>query len=373
MNDTPLGPWVLVVGMHRSGTSAITGALGELGLGLPSLDDRMDWPESNPEHWESLSLSLFNEDLLIRQGGCWDGPPSLPPGSEAELLRTSDPGAALTVAYPSTGPAVWKDPRMCLLLPYWRSVLPDPISAVFVWRSPLAVSSSLQKRDGISIASGLALWERYNRSALEGLDGIDTYVVSYESVVENPSGFVDSIADWLEALEQFTEVTIGRNRKAAQASISADLQHQTQPPLSDEASPMSAQQAQLATLLEQLEGSHRPLHPSHLGRETDWTAHVIDLRREMGTIERNRKAIEEALEEDLRASKIEAAESARLEAEAKRALEYAQRDLEQTKEWLDQSNQMLTSLQESTSWRLTKPLRTSLSKLDKLAHRPADS
>ena len=26
----------------------------------------MDWPESNPEHWESLSLSLFNQDLLER-------------------------------------------------------------------------------------------------------------------------------------------------------------------------------------------------------------------------------------------------------------------------------------------------------------------
>jgi hypothetical protein len=53
------GPWLLVVGMHRSGTSAVTGALGALGLGVVHADDRMDWPESNPEHLESVSVSFM--------------------------------------------------------------------------------------------------------------------------------------------------------------------------------------------------------------------------------------------------------------------------------------------------------------------------
>jgi hypothetical protein len=44
------GPWLLVTGMHRSGTSAVAGVLGALGFQTPSADDRMDWPESNPEH-----------------------------------------------------------------------------------------------------------------------------------------------------------------------------------------------------------------------------------------------------------------------------------------------------------------------------------
>ena len=54
MPQMPVGPWVLVVGSHRSGTSAVTGALVALGLNGVAPDDRMDDLESNPEHWESF-------------------------------------------------------------------------------------------------------------------------------------------------------------------------------------------------------------------------------------------------------------------------------------------------------------------------------
>ena len=74
----PSGPWLTVLGMHRSGTSAVAGALANLGLEGPGADDRMDWPESNPEHWESLSLTVFDDKLLDALGGSWDAPPELP-------------------------------------------------------------------------------------------------------------------------------------------------------------------------------------------------------------------------------------------------------------------------------------------------------
>src|ERR1700694_845249 len=115
----PAGPWVVVVGMHRSGTSAITGALGALGLNLVSPEDRMDRHESNPEHWESMSIHFHNEDLLGRLGGSWEAPPDLPLGWEErpEIRLAPNPAPLLAAAYPDIGPLVWKDPRVCLLLP----------------------------------------------------------------------------------------------------------------------------------------------------------------------------------------------------------------------------------------------------------------
>src|SRR6202011_2048888 len=110
----PEGPWVTVVGMHRSGTSAVTGALAALGLNMARPEDRMDWPESNPEHWESLSASVFNEKLLAHLGGSWDAPPDLAPGWEQDpdLLTAGDAAAVMAAAYPEQGPSVWKAPRL---------------------------------------------------------------------------------------------------------------------------------------------------------------------------------------------------------------------------------------------------------------------
>ena len=205
MTKPPAGPWVLVVGMHRSCTSAATGALVTLGLNPCRLEDRMDWPESNPEHWESLSLGLHNESILAQFDGEWNAPPQFPDDWEIEgdLGDAADPGGLLAAAYPEPGPSVWKDPRLCLLLPYWRTVLPPPIAAVLVWRPPLAVADSLFRRDGLPIADGLALWERYNRSAIQGLAGVDTFVIDYDSLVDDPDRFLGQLADWLGSMPQF--------------------------------------------------------------------------------------------------------------------------------------------------------------------------
>ena len=105
--------------------------------------------------------------------------PQLPEGWENDsgLPDQSAATEALAAAYPDPGPSVWKDPRICLLLPYWRAVLQAPMAAVLVWRAPLAVARSLRRRDGTPLPYGVALWERYNRSAIANLAGTDVYVL----------------------------------------------------------------------------------------------------------------------------------------------------------------------------------------------------
>ncbi len=273
----PGGPWVLVVGMHRSGTSAVTGALGALGLNLPRQDDRIDQPESNPEHWESLSISRHDEALLERLGASWDAPPDLDSGweSTAEVTNAADPAAIASAAYPQAGPLVWKDPRLCLLLPYWRTRLPGPLTAVFVWRSPMAVARSLQNRDGFELAEGIALWERYNRSAIGGLTDLDFYGVDYELMMDDPRVTIRDLAEWLGSLDQFAAHRANWNVASAVAEVAHELRHERgdirDPLLLDE-------HRRLVELLSTMRGGHRPMQPDAMPAESHWTTALIRSR-----------------------------------------------------------------------------------------------
>src|SRR5579863_8666226 len=71
---------VLVLGMHRSGTSALAGALQSMGYDVGPDDDVMPADLGNPEgYFELLSVVRANDDLLAHFGGRWDSPPVLNP------------------------------------------------------------------------------------------------------------------------------------------------------------------------------------------------------------------------------------------------------------------------------------------------------
>jgi hypothetical protein len=364
----PAGPWVLVIGMHRSGTSAIAGALGALGFHLAREDDRMEWPESNPEHWESLSLGLHNEGLLNALGGSWDAPPDLPQHWEhsARILSGGDSGSLLARAYPMPGPAVWKDPRACILLPYWRTVLPDPIAAVFVWRAPMAVAHSLLQRDGMPLAAGLALWERYNRCAIEALDGVDTYAVDYQSAMADPARFVQNCAGWLGSLDQFIAYRNGWDLDRAAGSFASDLQHQPREFSTTDESLVSPEQRQLEASLMGLAGGHRPLAQAPPSAETAWATAIIGSRR-LGSL---RATMVEAAQQRFWATRAQLAQANEDLARANRSLDDLRRQLDAE---LAAADARLSNLLESTSWRITKPLRASVSTVERWRHHTPDS
>ena len=336
------GPWVLVVGMHRSGTSAVAGALGAVGLNLVHPDDRMEWPESNPEHWESLALGLHNEEVLARLDGAWDAPPETYRGWEHSPAVTgaADPSPLLAAAFPEPGPKVFKDPRLCLLLPYWRSILPAPLAAVLVWRSPMAVALSLKKRDSLPLAEGVALWERYNRRAVADLHGVDTYILDYESVVGDGDRSIAALTTWLGSLEQFEDEAGGWDTTAASASIVGGLRHHPGHSSGDGSDTVLREQQELVERLEQAAGGHRPFLPEPLGPESGWTTSVLRLRQELSGPRRELDA-------------------------TKDRLRITRKELESTKAGL-------ANLRASTSWRVTAPLRTLTTTLEGLRRDPSD-
>jgi hypothetical protein len=228
---------------------------------------------------------------------------------------------------------VFKDPRLCLLLPYWRNLLPDPLAAVLVWRSPITVARSLERRDGTPLPEGLALWERYNRRAIEGLAGVDTYVVDYESVITDPRATIDGLITWLASLEQFEAAAEGWDGAAGSTVIADELLHHRRNPSDDDDTVMLATQRDLCSYLSKIGGGHRPFSPEPLGEESAWTSSVLQLRRELVA---------------------------------------PRKELEATKEQLEDTREWLANLRASTSWRITRPLRTLTTSLEELRHdRPA--
>jgi hypothetical protein len=189
----------------------------------------------------------------------------------------------VTAAF-SHHPFVWKDPRNCLLLPFWRSVIGSPDAALFVYRDPLEVAGSIKARDSFPLTHGLALWERYVRSAAKNLSGIPTLVVRFDRVLE-------SGVDWRRELVAFLdEVGIGVDPVAVERSASAvdsGLRHQRSNSL--EVTGLEESQRRMLSALDQVQGSHRAWSPPDLGDEPRWVEDVLTLRRAFEDLRRQRR------------------------------------------------------------------------------------
>jgi hypothetical protein len=336
MSEGAAGPWVVVVGMHRSGTSAVTGAIGALGFNSVSVDDRMSPHDSNPEHWESLSIALHNDAILAHFGGTWDAPPELADGWERGrgLPDRTVASELLAAAYPRPGPSVWKDPRVCLTLPYWRDLLGAPMVAVLVWRAPFAVASSLRRRDGMPLPVGLALWERYNRSAVANLAQTVTFVLDYDVMLEDPQASLSGLTSWLGSVGEFDGMSPWDDERAL-SYVDAKLRHEPVQPSDGDDRIILDQQRLLHEHLTALAGGHRILPQPNIG-ESPWTRAILDARGASNLLE-------------LRT--------------LERQLEHANAERDWYANALEESRARLDILKATTSWRITAPLRSVAARL----------
>jgi hypothetical protein len=180
---------VVVLGMHRSGTSVATGLINLLGVATCPKIDMIRASDNPTGHWESRTLQRVNDSLLRQMGRAWWYPP--PAGTAyfevAARIRTSpeEAGAVMRRVHRAR-PWVWKDPRACLLVPFWREALGSGFAVVWVIRNPLEVAASLAARNGISTSLGLALWGRYNRLVHAHLGGLPVMVSRFDDVVADP-------------------------------------------------------------------------------------------------------------------------------------------------------------------------------------------
>lgn len=254
---------VLVLGMHRSGTSVLTRVISLLGFEVGDDDVLMGASEWNVHgHWEVTELTKLNDDLLRHLGGRWSAPPEVTSHQLAQLA-SGDWGQRARKALADTFEGrtwVWKDPRLCLLLPFWRAVIgDDDLVAVIVLREPVEVARSLEARDGIGVAYGIALWERYQRTVLDDIVGLPTLVTRYDDLMTDPVAVAKALDRFLpEDRPQTPDLT------AVAAAVDAGQRHHRAPDRS--ALSPGAHAALEAT--EALVGEHHPLRPVTPAPET---------------------------------------------------------------------------------------------------------
>lgn len=185
---------VFVLGMHRSGTSLTAELVSGLGYAVPgTLLETLDAVNARG-FWESKEVVALNERLLEAAHLKWFH--VCPVGhffktiSQGDLRNICmDIKAFIDAELAKHGQLVIKDPRLCILLPVWLSVIDRDqceVKIIFANRHPASVAGSLQARDGFSLFSGHLLWLYYFFSVF-GRDFREPILyLSYEKTISDP-------------------------------------------------------------------------------------------------------------------------------------------------------------------------------------------
>ncbi|MEQ9507129.1 MAG: hypothetical protein RLO80_12765 [Hyphomonas sp.] len=220
---------VVVLGMHRSGTSAIARGLKALSVDLganlmpPAVND------NDKGFWEDMDVYRLNQRLLSKVGNAWDrmSPVETRSLSEHAFFAERREASALIELRLSSSPIFgFKDPRTSILLPFWKCVFEDleiEDNYIVSLRNPLEVAESLSKRDKIDTTHGLMLWLKYNWAAIENSSDKNRVCVAFEQLVDDPATQLARIATALSLT--FPSPSSPQLLEYAGDFISRDLRH----------------------------------------------------------------------------------------------------------------------------------------------------
>lgn len=211
---------ILVLGMHRSGTSVLARLLNMIGLYFAPEGVSTGANQENPKgFWERRDVRQANDRLLHAAGADWDmvGSFSIDKIPAEELEQAEREMRSVVLELDAHRPWFIKEPRLCLLFPVWRPLLEMPV-CIHIHRHPLEVALSLRERNGFSIPLGLALWERYNLAAFAASAGTPRILVQHAALLRSPAEALQSIA------EQLVKFGVRGLRQPAEAEINAFIQ-----------------------------------------------------------------------------------------------------------------------------------------------------
>jgi glycosyltransferase involved in cell wall biosynthesis len=193
---------LVVLGMHRSGTSGVTRLLNLAGAWFGPEGIATEANDENPKgFWERRDVRAVCDGLLHGGGFDWhrlDGfsLEALPPGVVEQQLAAF---GAVLAELDQHRPWVVKEPRLCLLFPLLRPQLDQPV-CIHVTREPLEVALSLHARNGLPVQGALALWELYTGHAIDASAGLPRVHVRHEDVITDPVGTLHRLLADLETL-----------------------------------------------------------------------------------------------------------------------------------------------------------------------------
>lgn len=197
---------IMVLGMHRSGTSALTRAINLLGAELPK--NLLGANPSNPTgHWEPERLIALHEQMLAEAGSSWDDWRSFDPndlGAQRLRFYKAEIARLIDEEYGSAPFFVLKEPRISRFVPLYAEILRRmriDVRYVLIDRNPLAVIASLANRNGFTMGFSSLLWLRHELEAERATRGRSRILLSYESLLDDWRQGIDGITatlslDW---------------------------------------------------------------------------------------------------------------------------------------------------------------------------------
>jgi hypothetical protein len=204
MGESPLQEAILVLGMHRSGTSALTRVLNLVGCDISS-DLRPPLPANNESgFWEPFDISLIHDEMLVSAGSSWDDVLDFPGywfRTDVSYHYQERIADILNWDFADSARFVLKDPRICRLVPFWLRLLAEIGRSprfVLIFRNPLEVAQSLQARDRLPVSRSLLLWLKHILASERDSREYPRSVVTYSSLLQDWRSTTAKIAQDLD-------------------------------------------------------------------------------------------------------------------------------------------------------------------------------
>ncbi|MFT4614927.1 MAG: hypothetical protein ACI9NT_002079 [Bacteroidia bacterium] len=225
---------LFVVGMHRSGTSALCAALHACGA---TFGDDLLRPMRNVNEqgfWESAAVVDTNDRLLALAGSSWYS-------VQSSILQVDWAGTAydgerdiarslLQAGIGAGRLEVIKDPRLCLTLPFWIELCKEievQASVCTMWREPREICQSLEQRDGFPPGHCMRLLQTYSRG-MASAAASQVLSATYDALLSQPLELLNSLSQCLPLQVDEQKVT---------DALDQDLRHYTAKHTSGETAP----------------------------------------------------------------------------------------------------------------------------------------
>jgi len=179
---------IIVLGMHRSGTSCLAGLLQEAGVWFGRVPRRSRHNGRGTREHEMIVR--LNDEVLADSGGRWDYPPVISIWTDKQEMRRDSLLARMEKR--ARGPWGFKDPRTLLTLDFWPKG-----QYIGTFRNPYAVARSLRNARGIDTVDGLALWAEYSKRLLAMHESYHFPLVCFDAT---PEVYLSSVQDAFERL-----------------------------------------------------------------------------------------------------------------------------------------------------------------------------
>jgi hypothetical protein len=227
------GRALLVLGMHRSGTSAVARVVNLLGAEIGS-ELVPPGPDNAKGFWEHAEAVRINDDLLHDLGRTWHDMRDMPEGwvdsphARSAVCRI---GELIERDFATAELCAVKDPRMCLTAPVWIEAFEKngfEVACLFVVRDPREVVESLHRRNDWPRASLYLMWVQYLMEAAAASGARPRAMLSYDQLLSDWCSSMSRVA--LDLHLRWPVATEGGIADSVDAFLDASHRHHPAPP-----------------------------------------------------------------------------------------------------------------------------------------------